>query len=686
MTGEDPSPRAHRRPFEILWRRKGLIATLVVGVGGVAAAALTVIPPRYTAEALIAFSGAPAAGETQNLRSRALAEQVVDALALDRDSEFSGPTLALTPPAALATAWARLVGDDKDARTLAVERVQRRLSVEAGGTASVIRLDFDAARPDKAALIANAFADLYIRGQREARLAALHLDSAPLAQQISRLEGELAEESAAATALRSKSDPGAGRQLAGLDAELAQAEQERSDAETALDQAKKALKLGGGRSRSLDVVQQSPFLQEMRQQEAKILGRIAELSVGYRDDSPALVALKDQLAGLRLEIDHEIAGAVETLAAQAARATAHENSLRQRMRQASSGRAAADEATSQLERRQKVIEAKNVMLDSVLSRYAELTNRAQTEAADCRIAARATPPARPSFPRPASFFGIALGGSLGVALPLAFLLERLRGGFRSTRQLREALGLPTLGIIPALDRRSSQTRPADILVDQPEAVYAEAIRSAQLTLLKARHDPAKALLITSSLPNEGKSAFAVSLGRSLALAEKKVLLVDCDLRRPAVAGQLDAPSVPGITDYVGQRAALEEIVRHDSRSGLDFVTAGSPTQEPQRVLADPLVAAAFAGWLKAYEVVLIDTPPVMIAFDAVLLAAHCAATVYAVEWGRTPVGAVQAGIDQLRAFDMAVAGVVLTKVDLKRQPQYDDYVDFCFRSAEYYGS
>lgn len=724
MVADDTDSHGAVPALSVIWQRKALIGGIVGGATTLAVIALQLIAPRFTAEALIALNTRASASEQllttkpnvaapplatvmvsteiNILESRSLAGQVADALALDRDQEFNTRLQPSILPPTWAVVWrnlkARLGGEDddsKDDHTLTVDEIIKRLKVKSDADSFVIRVSFDSEDPKKAALIANAFADLYVRSQREAKLAEMQMATDWITKQISQLQTDLLKDTGAAVQLRQKykispvdvREKGvlASQQLVALTSELALVQRERAEAEAALSQARRVISTGGSTT-SLTFVEESPFLQEMRREEAKILGRVAELSVGYREDSPAMAAMRGQLATLRAEIDREVGKQVERMENKAAQARARENVLRDSINRIQGRASQSDEAMTEIDQREKLILAKNQMLESFLSRYAELTNRAEIQESDARIASRATPPAKPSFPKPLLFLGVAFVGSAGLSVSLAFLLERFRTGFMSTRQVRELLGLPTLGILPDIERMTPRAKPGDYLVDRPESVYAEAVRSAQIAFLNAREKSAKATLITSSVPGEGKTAFAVSLGRSLALAEKKVLLVDCDLRRPAVARQLGAYEVPGLADYLRQQASLQEILRHDSRTGLDFIASGARTSEPQRLLEDPAFAPLFAKLHTLYDVVLVDTPPTMVAFDAALLAGLCDFALYVVEWDKTPRRAVQAGVEHLTSFDIPVGGAVLTKVDLDRQRQYSDYVDFCFRSTEYYGN
>jgi capsular exopolysaccharide synthesis family protein len=720
MVADETNTSGPTEALSILWQRKTLIGAVVAGSTALAVVALQVITPHYTAEALIALNTRTSPSEQllttkptvvtpplttvmvsteiNILESRGLAGQVVDALALDRDPEFNTRLEPPPVPAWLAAAWRAMRGEDdgrKDDHTLTVDGVLKRLKVKSDADSYVIRVTFDSEDPRKAALIANAFGDLYVRSQREAKLAEMQLATDWITKQITQLQAELVKETGATVQLRQKykisplevREKGvlASQQLVTLTGELAIVERERAEAEASLAQARRVVRSGGATT-SLTFAEESPFLQEMRREEAKILARMAELSVGYRDDSPAMAALRGQLATLRGQIDREVGQQVERMANKAAQAKAREDVLKARIDGIQNRTTRSDEAVTEIEQREKLVEAKTQMLDSFLARYAELTNRAEIQEPDARMVSRAIAPAKPSSPKAILFLGVAFAGSSALSVSLAFLLERFRTGFRSTRQVREELGLATLAILPDTGKLTPRVPPGDYLVDRPESVYAEAIRSGQIAITNAREGRTRATLVTSSVPGEGKTAFAVSLGRSLALAERKVVLVDCDLRRPAVARQLGAYEVPGLSDFLRQQSSLEEIVRHDTRSGLDFIAAGGHTTEPQRLLEDAALPRLFDHLFGRYDMVLVDTPPTMVAFDAALLAPFADFSLYVVEWDKTPKRAVEAGIEHLRSFDIPVGGVVLTKVDLERQRQYSDYVDFCFRSSDYYGN
>ena len=322
MVTEETDSRASVQALSVLWQRKTMIGAAVAGATGLAGLALAMIEPRYTAEALIALNTRASSTEQfvstkQNvltppltavlvateldiLKSRSLVTQVVDALALERDPEFN-TTLkpSLFPDWLSLPDWLKS-SDDKDPRTLTIDMVEKRVWAKSSAESYAIRVGFESEDPQKSALIANAFADLYVRNQRESKLADMHLATDWIAKQITELQGELANDAADDVSFRRRNklapadtrDTGlvASQQMIDINTELAQVQRDRAEAEAALEQARKAQKTGSGMT-ALPFVEDSSFLQEIRKEEAKIMGKIAEMSMGYREDSPAVAAM-----------------------------------------------------------------------------------------------------------------------------------------------------------------------------------------------------------------------------------------------------------------------------------------------------------------------------------------------------------------------------------------------------------
>lgn len=741
MLAEDKDSRAPGQALSAVWQRKRFILTTVLAVLAISVLLLSLVTPRYTAEAVVALntranstdqvlSAKPTTltpplstvlvrTEMDILRSRALAAQVVDQMGLEKDPEFNedlrrikgfpGRVLAAVQPVVtqagdwvlqrlepLAEAVGLTLPKPSDptatARARTIDAAMKRLTVKTDAESYAIRVQFEAEGAEKAAQLANAFAETYIANQVRGRYADIDAATGWINKQIAGLRAEVDDANADINAYRERfnlspfdAEPGTlpAQRLLAFNNELVLIERERSEAERKLQQAESALARGGD-WRGLDFAE-SPFIQELRRQEAQLLGRVAALSVRYNDHNPALERLHTQIADIRKQIREEIAKQVQSLKSRVEQARGRERDMQARINEYTQGASVANRSMTQLQQRQTDVKAKNMTLETFLARYQEIANRVEIEEPDARIVSHAEAPAQPSYPRSILFLGIAFIGSLGLSSSIVFLLDRFRSGFLTTHQVRDELALPTLGIIPELRRLPKRTTPSEYLLANPTSRYAEAVKSAQLAILNARPGPrSNGILITSSLPGEGKTGFAAALARSLAHNGHQTLLVDCDFRRPALARLLGVKSSPGLSDYLEGQCTLDEVVRTDEATGLRFIPAGSHVGDPQQLLNSAEAAAALTAFLDQYELVLVDSPPTMVASDAAVLAKICDVALYVVEWDKTPRRAVQAGVEYLRSFGVHVAGVVLSKVDLEKQRTYGDYVDFCFRNDEYY--
>lgn len=719
--------------LSLLWQRRWFIVAVVLGATIFSGVLLSLVTPVYTAEALVALNtrpgqivqtglstppSPPTAATVQTemdiLRSRELAAQVVDELGLREDPEFNvslreqgwlsrqGERVGVWILGAWESAAAQLGfqwgtpaepgarGDRELGRT--IERVMDRLDVGTDAESLVIRVKFAAESPRKAANVANAFADIYVRNQIRNKFEEVERATGWIVQQIAALRGELAEDADTLAAFREKNqlapnnDPSllAAQELVALTAQISMVEKERVDAESALAETRRLLARGAGGA--MDLIGTSPVLQVLRAKEADVRAQIADLSTRYKEAHPRLAALREQLTALQAEMDAEVAQGVQALTARVAQARSREQALRARMREVTQAASATNRTFTEVRLRERDIEAKNALLSSFLARYNEIANRMEIEKPDARIASLAVPPVEPSHPKPLLFLGIAFTGSLGLGMSLVLLLERFRAGFLNTRQVKEELGLPTVGIVPVMRGLPRQGGLADHVLQKPRSVYSEAIRSAQLSVLNAAvQSGSRRILVTSSVPGEGKTAFAISLARSLANNGYRTLLVDFDFRRPSVARRLGLPPEPGLADFLRQEAPIEDVIRVDEATGLNVAPAGArANQDPLRLLNSHLMSSSLNAFMEGYEVVIVDSPPTMVASDSALLARGCDAALYVVEWDKTPRHAVLAGVEYLQSMGGKVAGVILSKVNFNKQKQHTDYVDFCFRYEDYY--
>jgi polysaccharide biosynthesis transport protein len=281
-------------------------------------------------------------------------------------------------------------------------------------------------------------------------------------------------------------------------------------------------------------------------------------------------------------------------------------------------------------------------------------------------------PLDPSFPNKKLFIALALVGSALFGMLLAIVVERLDNGFRSAEQVEQLTGVSGLGMIPALSAAARVgNAPEDFLVKKPTSNFAEAIRSVRTAILYSHVDrPPRAILITSAVPEEGKSLLSVSLARSSAKAGQKVLLIDADMRRPKIGRLLKGNNQATLAELFAGQKTSEEVINIDEDTGMHFISAKSGMPNPQDMLGSQSMRDFVRQVSQHYDLVIIDSPPVLAASDSVVLSRIVDATVFVVRWEQTPREVVIGALKQLQAVGGVVAGVVLSRVNVKKHARF----------------
>jgi capsular exopolysaccharide synthesis family protein len=265
------------------------------------------------------------------------------------------------------------------------------------------------------------------------------------------------------------------------------------------------------------------------------------------------------------------------------------------------------------------------------------------------------------------------------------LIENWYLGFRSKEELEGQTGIRVLGIVPVL----RGIRPVKkLLRRRPQAKsdpsFHEGIRrvSTAITMLRPR-DPTRVLLVTSSVPDEGKSLLSVAIGLQVARSGKKCVLVDCDFRRSRMHSVLGLKDRKGLTELLCGSATLSDVVRRDKESGLHVITAGiigtrnmraSEARDARDILPTLLgsarMKALIDGLASQYDLVIMDCPPVMVVSEAPILSRLADSTIFVVRWENTRRNVALDALGQLVDAGADVAGIVLSRVNTKKYSKY----------------
>lgn len=341
-------------------------------------------------------------------------------------------------------------------------------------------------------------------------------------------------------------------------------------------------------------------------------------------------------------------------------------------------------------------ESNKQLYDGLLEKLKEAGITAGLRSSNIRIVDPALVPSAPSEPRKTRNIALAFLVGLVGGVGLAFLREYLDNTIKSPGDVQSLTGLPCLAVVPSLSGRNgnrslariSKSSGNDATVDarvelislqQPKSLVSEAFRALRTSLLlsQAEHPP-QVILVTSALPREGKTASAANLAITLAQLGDRTLLLDCDLRKPGIRRALNLPNGHGrdlgLSSYLAGVAPLHDIiVPHPTISNLDAIPTGPIPPNPADLLSSHRMAEAIEEFRQQYKFVVIDSPPIMAATDAVILSALTDGVLLVVWSNETPKQAFSRTRELLMGVKGRLLGVVLNAVDSGAPDYYYSY-------------
>lgn len=706
-----------RALFMVLLRRKWIIINTTLFCAVLSVLILFQLTPRYTASAMLALEtrqnqvvdvqavmsgiGTDVAAiktEIDVMTSRRLVGKTVDALSLMNDPEFNGALNTersllsyLNPVTYLPDSWQRsIVGDAETInpeekaireRAQVIDVVTSRLNVSNPARSYSISMAFESTDPRKAASVANSLADLYLTDQLEAKFEATQRANEWLNERIFDLRENVRSSEVAAQTFREENQlirsGTAGlvsdQQLTQLNTRLIDARTDLARTEARYSQLSDIADPAVADYDGLAEVLDSPLIQRLREQQSEVLRNRAELGTRYGPRHPRMINVEAELEDIDSNIRLEIRKVVNGIQSEVDVAKARVGALEASLQQLKTENVAVNRAQVQLRELEREAEANRILLETFLARFKETTNQQDIQQADARIISRADAPIVASFPKKKLIFVLVIFASLGLGVGLAFLLETLDNGYRTLEQIRADLGLRGVGIIPMLASNKLQgITVEEYLLAKPSSSFAEAHRNVHASMLYSgpRQNTPQVVMATSSVPGEGKSTFSLCYARLMAKSGLKVLLVEADLRRPVVHARLNIEAAPtNLVSVLEETGPDTQQLYKDEASGL-HVLGGKGHPDPQKLFSSDKFGGLITWARDNYDLVVLDTPPVMAVSDSIVLSHHVDAVLYVVQWETTPKKSVESGINQLREAGATIAGTVITQVNIKRHQSY----------------
>ena len=641
--------------LRLLSRRKWHLAGVTALVCALAGLVLTQLTPEYRATALVMLDTRKAKvtntpdvvggltldipamqTEIEVLRSVSLLGRVVDKLRLDQDPEYGAQPintlgLAMREVRSIYERWIGVDADkgrsqhdrdlhldarglagfdaqaiDSSRRARAIELLESRLRVATRSRSYVIAVSLDSAVPAKAKQIVETTTNFYVGDQLQAKLYANKRATEFFDDRLAELKRKVQSAERAVATYREKSGLTIGKDstvasqsLSELNTQLIQARAQRVDRESRLVALQRAARnpatLG-----AITEVMANHTISGLRAQEAEVSRRIGDLTKLYGDSYPSVLQARSEQRQIQAFVAAEVAKIISSVNGDVEAARAKEAELQQQVSQLEQEAGGLGQQEVELRQLQREAQSMQAIYEDFLSRAQELREQQDIQQPDARILSPSSVSPGKVYPRYGLTMIVAILGGLGVGVVAIGLLERLDGGFRNGDEIERVTGRPLVGMIPRLPRRKlRQFTPARFAIENPTSAYAEALRSAFTAItIDSLDRPPRVILITSSLPGEGKSTFACSLAGLMARSNpnKRIVVVDCDLRRPSVVSSLGVPATGGtIDEYLPGSKTLGQTLGRDESSGLYYVPASRNTPNSAEILNSNFMRAFVQG-------------------------------------------------------------------------------------------
>lgn len=613
------------------------------------------------------------------LKSRVLAERVIGELRLDRSGMVASSTDA-SPGSAddadeqsswfsrLKANWGKvrepaMANEQKLSRESVFRAFQEAVRSEQVRNTRMLKVSVDNPDPQLAARIANTVAQSFIALNLERRMEASSYAKTFLEEQLTLTKAKLEESE------RRLNDYARERGIVTLDQKTNAVNQTFTEYSTALVKAEQerikfdsiyqAIK---GAPHTAREVLENHTIQEYKAQRSKLEAEYQQQSKVFKENFPTMVQLKAQMKELDAKIAAEVNSILRSVANQLATAQRQEALIRSRLAQTQQEIMQGQDRQVDYNLLKREVDTNRELYDGLLQQVKEVGVAGGVETNNIQVVDKAQTPLFPYKPKIPLNAAIGLLAGLVLGLALVFLIESFDDSIKLTEDVEKSLALPLLGVIPQVKEKKGSTSLAFMVHRDPRGLIAEAYRSTRTALQFSSPTGApKALLITSTTKNEGKSTTALALAISFAQLGGKVALIDADMRNPTVHKLFKMRNAYGLSSYLSGQKTEGAFLRRSIVPNLSVVTAGPTPPNPVDLLMGPHFGDLLARLQERGYHVIVDAPPVLGLADAIVLSNQIPAVLYVAQASLTRLSHIKNALNRMRMAGIVPRGVVLTK-------------------------
>jgi len=436
-------------------------------------------------------------------------------------------------------------------------------------------------------------------------------------------------------------------------------------AETRLNQIKEY------RSKGIDLtglafISSQPLISELQQQLAAAKIAIAKLKETYRDAHPNMIGAKNSFDQTLRELEKAVNSVCDQVESEYKSSLTNYQLRQQDLEKNKAESLELDRIGVEYTQIEREYLTQNQILQNIVARSRETSMTSGIETQNARIvdAAAPAPEGKPISPNVPLNLGLGVVGGLGLGLAFAFFVAFIDDRVKSSFDIEGVVGLPLIGIIPQIKRMEAAEK-AQIVATNADRQVAEAFLTLHSSLrLKDESKNAKCILITSTIPGEGKSFTTTNLALTFASHGERVVIVDCDLRKPNIHKSFKVENLKGVIDVCAGKAAIDDVVVRNVQPNLDILPAGGRARNPTQILNSKGFETMISELKKKYDRVFIDTPPLAAVSDALIILPLVDGSIFTIFFNKVRRKAAQFSAKKLLEANVPNFGAVLNGLNL----------------------
>ncbi|EWH09408.1 putative exopolysaccharide biosynthesis protein [Catenovulum agarivorans DS-2] len=618
------------------------------------------------------------------LRSKAIAEEVIDQLDLANDPEFQlngGGVLSQ-----LKTTFRPLLpaANKKDELTEAqltqakkaklIENFQKRISITPVNNTHVVKISFKSKSAALSAKIANKIADVFIQQQISKQLEVTDNAIVWLKDRLNQLRQDLDNSEFKLQNFRQNENlldiegvkSIAADELESLTASYLKAQEKRLSIESTALLVSTSSRDNIEATGSLAEISNHPVIREVKRAEIDAEKNLTLLAQRYGPKHPKIIAANAQLNALRDKLAIEIVKLSQGIEKDLTTAKENEKQLYQQLEKAKQNFQLISNKELSYLKLQHEVEANRKLYDIFLARLKETDIASDFNAGLVQVLDPAEVPLLPSSPNKMLYVGISAIATLILSIMVVITKQAINQQIKTPEEAETALSQKLLCFTPRLKSKYRTSKPGSWFTNSKCRAFAESIRSLRtgIALYNVDQQP-KTIAVTSAIQGEGKSSIALNL--ALAYAPMgKTLLLEADLRRPSLSSALDLKDLnSGLSDVLATNCSIDQAIIRHCDSKLDVLLAGYIAPNPLELLSSNKFKSLLDELATRYDKIVIDTPPVLPVSDSLVLAQLVDSVVYVLRADSSKLNVVNKGLGRLNDADVQIAGVVLNEVNMK---------------------